>query len=82
LIQNRFADSGPVRDLVHAGGVVAAIDEDIAGDAEQLTATLVSGQPVATPARSRNAVPGPTAFGRFDGTPRPGFGEFTHRVLI
>ena len=31
LVENRFADPGALGDLVHAGGVVAAVDEDVAG---------------------------------------------------
>ena len=34
LIQNGFADAGAVGDLVHARGVVAAVDEDLAGSDE------------------------------------------------
>ena len=34
LVENGFAYTGPVGDLVHAGGVVAAVDEDLAGSDE------------------------------------------------
>ena len=49
LVQNRFADSSAIGDLVHARGVIAAVDEYLTGGDEQLAATLVAGQPVATP---------------------------------
>jgi hypothetical protein len=31
LVENRFADSGPIGDLVHPGGVKAPVDEHLAG---------------------------------------------------
>ena len=56
LVQNGFADARPVGDLVHARRVVAAVDEDLAGGDEQLPASFVAGQSVATPvARGRAA---------------------------
>ena len=69
LVQNGFADSRAVGDLVHAGRVVAAVDEDVAGDDEQLAATLVAGQPVAAPVLRSLCRRRPTAVSRFDGTP-------------
>ena len=34
LVQNGFADAGSIGDLVHACGVIAAIDENLAGSDE------------------------------------------------
>ena len=36
-------DAGPIGDLVHAGRVGAAVDEDVVGDEEQLSAALIAG---------------------------------------
>jgi hypothetical protein len=84
LVQNGFADSRAIGDLVHPGRVVAVVDEHVAGDDEQLATTLVAGQPVATPMRGSNAVWRPTAVGRCDGTTSRlrCLGEIAHRVLI
>ena len=51
LVQNGFTDPRAIGDLVHPGRVVAVVDEDVAGDDEQLAPTLVAGQSVAAPVR-------------------------------
>ncbi len=43
LVQNGFADAGAIGDLVHACGVVTAVDEHLAGSDQQLSAPLVPG---------------------------------------
>src|SRR6201988_156075 len=82
LVENRFADSGPFGDLVHAGRVVAAVHENVVGCDEQLAATLVAGQPVPAarrgpPARLRR----PLATPQLDRTPFGGVREIAHQVL-
>src|SRR5205807_4881717 len=42
LVENGFAYPGALGDLVHTGGVVATVDENVAGGDEQLTPTLVT----------------------------------------
>ena len=34
LVENGFTDASAVRDLVHSGGVIAAVDENLAGSDE------------------------------------------------
>jgi hypothetical protein len=77
LVKNGFANPGAFGDLVHAGGVVAMVDEDVAGHDEQLATALVAGQPIAPPVRVRHAVGRPTT-----GTPGRCLGDIAHRVLI
>ncbi len=43
LVQDGLAHAGALGDLVHAGGVVAAADEDLAGGREQLKTPRVPG---------------------------------------
>ena len=45
LIQNRFADVGRFRDLVHGGPVISVGDEDFLGSGQQLGPALVARQP-------------------------------------
>ena len=42
LVENGFAYPGALGDFVHTGGVVAAVDENVAGRDEQLAPTLVT----------------------------------------
>jgi hypothetical protein len=42
LVEDRFADPGPFRDLIHRRGVVAAGDENLHGRVEQLPTTSES----------------------------------------
>ena len=82
LVKNVFADSGPFGDLVHAGGVVAAVHENLAGRDEQLTTSLVTGQPVPAPGGSAAArIRRPIAAAQLDRTPFGGAGEIAHQVL-
>jgi hypothetical protein len=71
LVENGFAYPGAFGDLIHTGGVVATVDENVAGGDEQLTPTLVTRQSVAAPSRS----------GGFRPTPSGGVGELAHPFL-
>src|ERR1700734_2164127 len=71
LVQNGFADPGAFGDLVHPGGVEAAVDKNIAGSDEQLAPTLVTRQPVAAPGSGAGLHPAPAG----------GIGEFAHPFL-
>jgi hypothetical protein len=71
LVQNGFAYPGALGDFVHASGVVAAVDKNVAGGDEQLAPTLVTRQSVAAPRRS----------GGFRPTPSGGIGEIAHPFL-
>ncbi len=78
LVKNGFADAGPVSDLVHAGCVVAAIDEDLAGSDQQLSAALVTGQPVAAAGRGRGKA---ATVGRLPSPSLRRLGEIAHQNL-
>jgi hypothetical protein len=82
LVQNGFADPRAIGDFVHPGRVVAVVDEDVAGDDEQLAPTLVAGPPVAAAIRGSGALRRPTAVGRCAGPTFGCLGEIAHRVLI
>ncbi len=71
LVENGFAYPGALGDFVHTGGVVAAVDENVAGGDEQLAPTLVTRQSVAAPTRSRGLHPAPSC----------GVGEIAHPFL-
>src|SRR5690606_38535574 len=44
LIEHRFADAGPHRDLVHRGGMKALSHEDLTRGPQQLGTALITGQ--------------------------------------
>src|ERR1700733_3198470 len=71
LVENGFADAGAFGDLVHSGGMVTAVDEDVAGSHEQLAPTLVTRQSVAAPSRGGGLHP----------TPSGGVGKIAHPFL-
>ncbi|SHV74464.1 Uncharacterised protein [Mycobacteroides abscessus subsp. abscessus] len=56
LVENGLAYTCPVGDLVHTGGVVAAIDEYLAGGTDQLAAPFISGQPPTAPCVSLSRI--------------------------
>jgi hypothetical protein len=72
LVENGFADAGAFCDFVHARGVIAPVDKDIAGRDEQLATTLVTRQSVAAPGSGAGLRP----------TPSAGVGKVAHQVLI
>lgn len=72
LIENRFTHTGTVGDLVHACGVVAAVDEDLARGDQQLTPPLIAGQTVTASV---------TTCRPLFASPLGGVGEIAHQVL-
>ena len=82
LVENGFTDACPVGDLVHARRVVAAVDEDLAGGDEQLPASFVAGQSVATPVARGRAARRAVTGRRLRASPLGGVGEIAHQSSI
>jgi hypothetical protein len=53
LVEHRLADSGMLGDVVHDGGVIPVVDEDIGRRREQLSPPLVPGHPHSAGRRAR-----------------------------
>jgi hypothetical protein len=78
LVENGFADSGSIGDLVHARCVVATVYEYLAGRDEQLAATFVAREPVATPVSARGSAGRAVTVGRLCASPLGSAGEIAH----
>jgi hypothetical protein len=52
LVEHWLGDAGAQRDVVHRGGVEAALGEHVTGDVEQLSTSLVSREPHGAPQRT------------------------------